>query len=97
MVDAARKKVIAEGFQFAKGKGQSKKLLKDDEEPAPNCPKLSQYLRENKGNWGRFARLECWLDSKTKGYQHAALNMKEYKKWDDIKEETQRSRGRSKA
>ena len=44
MIEAAREKVIADGFQFVKGKSRSKKLQNDDEdqEPVPKRPKLSQ-------------------------------------------------------
>lgn len=86
MIDAAREKVIA-GFQFVKGKSRSKKGLKD-EEPARKRPKLSQSLREN-----RIKEIEEDLGDVNDriGFKDkrisAALNMKEYKKCDDIKEE----------
>ena len=87
---SARERIIADGFQFVKGKSRSKKNLKDDEPiPVAKRSKLSQSFREN-----RIHEIEediRDLNDRIKfkdGRISAALNMKEYKKCDEIKEVT---------
>ena len=89
LIDTARERIIADGFQFVKGKSRSKKNFKDDEPiPVAKRSKLSQSFREN-----RIHEIEediRDLNDRIKfkdGRISAALNMKEYKKCDEIKEE----------
>ena len=84
-IHSARQRIIADGFQFVKGKSQSKKDLKDGElVPVAKRSKLSQSFREN-----RIHEIEdIWdLNDRLKfkdGRISAALNIKKYKKCDEI-------------
>ena len=88
LIDTARERIISDGFEFVKGKSRSKKNLKDELVPVAKRSKLSQSFREN-----RIHEIEediRDLNDRIKfkdGRISAALNMKEYKKCDEIKEE----------
>ena len=88
LIDTARAQIIADGFQFVKGKSRSRRDQQCDEEPTPKRPKFSQSFREN-----RMLQIEEDLQDLNDriGFKDkritAALNSKEYKKCDEIKEE----------
>ena len=88
LIDTARAKIIADGFQFVKGKSRSKRDQQSDEEPTPKYPKISQAIREK-----RMLQIEEDLQDLNDriGFKEkriaAAMNTKEYKKCDEIKEE----------
>ena len=48
LIELARDKKIADGFQFAKGKSQSKSLIPESAEPKPKHQKLPSDMREKK-------------------------------------------------
>ena len=88
LIDTARAQMITDGFQFVKGKSRSRRDQQCDEEPTPKRPKFSQSFREN-----RMLQIEEDLQDLNDriGFKDkritAALNSKEYKKCDEIKEE----------
>ena len=88
LLDLARDRVIASGFQFVKGKSRSKKSSGSEEEPAPKRRKLSQDIREK-----RMKDLEQDIsDLKERiGFKEKRitekLNVHDYKRCDELKEE----------
>lgn len=48
LLELARDKLIADGFQFVKGKSHSKKLWDPEKEPQPKRQKLSQDIRDRR-------------------------------------------------
>lgn len=87
LMDLARDRVIADGFQFVKGKSRSKKS-ESEEEPAPKRQKLSQEIRDRKMKELEqdIADLNERLGFKEKRITEK-LNVRDYKRCDELKEE----------
>ena len=89
LMDAARDKIIADGFQFAKGKSRSKSLTPEAAEPKPKRQKLTQDVREKRlkdveEDMSDLKEQIQFKERRISGY----LAVSDYKKCDEIKEET---------
>lgn len=89
LMDAARDKIIADGFQFAKGKSRSKSLTPEAAEPKPKRQKLTQDVREKRlkdieEDMTDLKERIQFKEGRISGY----LAIADYKKCDEIKEET---------
>ena len=89
LMDAARDKIIADGFQFAKGKSRSKSLTPEAAEPKPKRQKLTQDVREKRlkdieEDMSDLRERIQFKEGRISGY----LAISDYKKCDEIKEET---------
>lgn len=89
LIEAARSKVIADGFQFVKGQSRSNKTCNDSStEPRPKRQKVNQDVREKRvKDVG-----EDLSDIKERiGYKEKRIaeyiNISDYKKCDELKEE----------
>ena len=89
LIDEARSKIIAEGFQFVKGKSRSKKMADPDEQQRPaKRRKLSkdvreQRLKEIEEDCKDIAERLSFKEKRIAAYE----NSREYKKCDEVKEE----------
>ena len=88
LIDAARDKIIEQGFQFVKGKSHSKKCASSsDDTPAPKCRKSLQDIRDK-----RMKEIEDCQDlSDQISFKEKRIvvceNVRDYKKCDELKEE----------
>ena len=87
LIDAARAKIIDEGFQFVKGKSRSKSVTPESE-PKPKRQKLSQEVREKrlKDIEEDTTDLKERISFKEKRIS-GCLAISDYMKCDEIKEE----------
>ena len=89
MIEESRSKIIAEGFQFVKGKSRSKKVAGPDEQQRPaKRRKLSKDMREQRlkeieEDCKDIAERLTFKEKRIAAYE----NSREYKKCDDVKEE----------
>ena len=87
-LDAAREKIIDQGFQFAKGKSRSRKGANCEDKPTPKRRKCSQTIRDQ-----RLKDIEedCQDLSDRISFKEkriaACENVRDYKKCDELKEE----------
>ena len=86
LVDAARAKIMKQGFQFVKGKSRSKKTSAATEEPTPKRQKLTRDVREKrlKEDMADMKERISFKEKRIAGY----LAVSDYKKCDEIIEET---------
>ena len=87
LIDAARDKIIEQGFQFVKGKSRSKKCASSsDDTPAPKRRKSLQDIRDK-----RMKEIEDCQDLSDqisfKEKRIVCENVRDYKKCDELKEE----------
>ena len=97
LLEAARNRIIEEGFQFKKGKSRSKKLTSS--EPQPKRVKISQDVRETrmKNIEEDIGDISDRMKFKEKR-RSVAEGIRDYKKCDEITEEIsqeKRARGSS--
>ena len=89
LIEESRSKIIAEGFQFVKGKSCSKKVAGPDEQQRPaKRRKLSKDMREQRlkeieEDCKDIAERLTFKEKRIAAYE----NSREYKKCDDVKEE----------
>ena len=90
LIEAARSRIIEEGFQFKKGKSRSKKLLTTSE-PRSKRIKLTQQVRQirMKNVEEDIGDIKDQISFKEK-HRCAAEAIRDYKKYDEITEELTR-------
>ena len=88
LMELAREKLLADGFRFVKGKSRSKKLASPAEGSKQKRTKLSQEIRDKRLNELQedISDLKERLTFKEKRIEER-LNLRDYKKCDDLKEE----------
>ena len=87
LIDAARDKIIEQGFQFVKGKSRSKKCASNsDNMPAPKRRMSSQDIRDKRM---KAIEEDCQDLSDRISFKEkrivACENMRDYKKCDELK------------
>lgn len=83
LLEAARDRVIADGYQFVKGKSRSKKFSDPDERPKLNQEIRDQRMKDLEQDMSDMKERLCFKEKRIL----ERLNLKDYKKCDELKEE----------